>query len=90
MKGVIRAYAVVLNGPSAAVAAGRTVVLTGLAPAQGAVMLERRGGNGRWEPVERRRTRADGSYAFSLPASAPGAFRGDDNASLISAETPRS
>jgi len=75
MKGVIRAYALVLNGPTAPVAAGRTVVLTGLAPAQGPVVLERRRGNGRWQPVERRRTRSDGSYAFSLPASVPGAFR---------------
>jgi plastocyanin len=76
MKGVLRVYGLVLNAPSGPVGAGRHVILTGLAPGGSRpVSLERHGTAGGWRVVAVHRARADGGFAFAVPADMPAFYR---------------
>jgi plastocyanin len=73
MKGVVDVYTLVLTGPGHPVAAGNTVVLSGLATAgTPSVTLLRLGAKGPGHTVA---ARADGSFVVRFRATAPGAYR---------------
>jgi hypothetical protein len=76
MRGTLRVYGLVLNGPPDALHTGRTAIFTGLSPAgTTTVVLERRPARGPWQEVARRAARPDGSYAFTTPAREPAVYR---------------
>ena len=75
MRGLVRVYALILDGPPLPLPPGWLVSFRGVSPAPGeAVVLERRSGSG-FVTVAQGLSAADGSFAFSQRPSAPGAYR---------------
>lgn len=73
MKGSIDVFSLVLTGPEDPVAAGRLIVVAGLAPAgTNAVTLARIGADGESRTVQ---ARPDGSFTVRFRATAPGSYR---------------
>lgn len=74
MRGVVRVYALILNGPPRALPPGWAVQLGGVAPTPGGqVLLERLGGGA--VTVAQATAAADGAFTFTQRPLAPGAYR---------------
>lgn len=75
MRGVVRVYALILNGPPLPLPPAWSVSFRGVSPAPGeTVVLERRVGRA-FVPAARAASAADGSFVFSQRPSAPTVYR---------------
>ncbi len=75
MKGVVRAYALILTGSPGALPPGWSVTLRGVAPRAGStVVLERLGGRDA-TPVAQAVAAEDGSFSFGIRPSGPVGYR---------------
>jgi plastocyanin len=75
MRGVVRVYALILDGPPLPLPPGWLVSFRGVSPTPGeTVVLERRSGSG-FVTVAQGLSAADGSFVFSQRPSTPGTYR---------------
>jgi plastocyanin len=75
MRGVVRVYALILDGPPLPLPPGWLVSFRGVSPAPGeTVVLERRSGRA-FVTVAQGVSAADGSFVFSQRPTAPGSYR---------------